>query len=67
MGLGHAMCTYCGNVVETSLHAIRDCALVTPLWLQIVPLEDRCSFFMDDLQTMDSFQFNKGNDEAKGW
>jgi hypothetical protein len=67
MGLGHAMCTHCGNVVETSLHAIRDCALVTPLWLQTVPLEDRCSFFMDDLQTMDSFQFNKGNDEAKGW
>jgi hypothetical protein len=24
MGLGHALCTYCGNIEETVLHALRD-------------------------------------------
>lgn len=32
MGLCHSMCAYCGDVEETSLHALRDCPLVLPLW-----------------------------------
>jgi hypothetical protein len=48
MGLGHAMCRYCGDVEETSIHALRDCTLVVPFWLQIVPMEDRNIFFMEE-------------------
>ncbi|CAJ2675557.1 unnamed protein product [Trifolium pratense] len=50
MGIGHAMCRYCGNIEETSLHALRDCALVVPFWLQVVPAKDRGSFFMEEIQ-----------------
>jgi ribonuclease HI len=50
MGIGHAMCSYCVNVVETNLHVLRDCILVAPFWLQVVPLEDRNIFFMEDYQ-----------------
>jgi hypothetical protein len=30
MGLGSAMCDYCGTIVETELHVTRDCPLVMP-------------------------------------
>ncbi|MCI09789.1 hypothetical protein A2U01_0030879, partial [Trifolium medium] len=47
---GHAMCDYCGNIEETCLIALRDCALVMPLWMSIVPLAVRDKFFLGDLQ-----------------
>ncbi|MCI21554.1 putative ribonuclease H protein, partial [Trifolium medium] len=30
------MCDFCGDQVETVLHAMRDCPLVMPLWLNMV-------------------------------
>jgi hypothetical protein len=55
MGIGHAMCDYCGVVEETVLHAMRDCSLAMHMWLNMVKLEDRESFFSSDLHPMDSF------------
>jgi hypothetical protein len=49
MGLGHSMCAYCGDVEETSLHALRDCPLVLPLWKSLIPNEDNNQFFMSNL------------------
>ncbi|CAJ2662636.1 unnamed protein product [Trifolium pratense] len=63
MGLGHAMCNYCGNVEETTIHVLRDCNLVNKFWLQVVPLEDRNTFFMENLQQWIYSNLSKG---AKG-
>ncbi|GAU43344.1 hypothetical protein TSUD_282990 [Trifolium subterraneum] len=60
MGLGHAMCNHCGNVVETSMHVMRDCSLVTPFWLQPVPMRERSTFFMEDLQQWIVTDISKG-------
>ncbi|GAU12817.1 hypothetical protein TSUD_73040 [Trifolium subterraneum] len=66
MGLGHAMCNYCGDLEETTLHAIRDCALIIPFWLQVVPMEDRSSFFMEDTQAWISTNLTKGRTQRRG-
>ncbi|GAU13938.1 hypothetical protein TSUD_262650 [Trifolium subterraneum] len=66
MGLGHAMCNYCGDLEETTLHAIRDCALIIPFWLQVVPMEDRSSFFMEDTQDWISRNLMKGRTRRRG-
>jgi ribonuclease HI len=66
IGLGHAMCNYCGVVEETSLHVMRDCALVTPFWLQVVSLEDRSLFFMEDIQAWISLNLKKGKLNGRG-
>jgi hypothetical protein len=50
VGLGHAMCRYCGDIVENELHAIRDCPLVMPLWLNVVDDSLRSMFFTYDWQ-----------------
>jgi hypothetical protein len=66
MGLGHAMCSYCGNVEETSLHAIRDCKLATPFLLQLVPSEERSRFFMEDTQAWIVLNLTKGRTWGRG-
>jgi hypothetical protein len=50
MGLGSAMCGYCRDIPETILHVMRDCPLVMPLWLNIVPVNDRSWFFSCNVQ-----------------
>jgi hypothetical protein len=50
MGLGHAMCRFCGDTVENELHAIRDCPVVMPLWLNTVEESMRSTFFISDWQ-----------------
>lgn len=47
MGIGSAMCEYCGSVPETVLHAMRDCALAMPLWMNVVHINNREEFFYD--------------------
>jgi hypothetical protein len=36
MGLGSEMCDFCRDHKDTTLHALRDCVLVRPLWLSVV-------------------------------
>jgi ribonuclease HI len=50
MGLGHAMCRFCGDIVENELHAIRDCPLAMQLWLNVVEESMRSTFFVGDWQ-----------------
>ncbi|PNX86941.1 hypothetical protein L195_g043024, partial [Trifolium pratense] len=50
MGLGHAMCNYCGDISETELHVLRDCPLVMPLWLNVVDQSMRSDFSLGDIQ-----------------
>jgi hypothetical protein len=50
MGLCHAMCSFCGNVEETCLHALRDCTVVRNMWLSVVPYVARGPFFGGDLE-----------------
>lgn len=38
-GLGGAACNLCGDVCETMMHAVRDCANFLHIWHGIVPSE----------------------------
>jgi ribonuclease HI len=58
MGLSHDMCLFCGNVVESTLHVLRDCPLAMTIWGQVVPLEDKGMFFMSTLETWMSINLN---------
>ncbi|KAK2394949.1 hypothetical protein QL285_056723 [Trifolium repens] len=66
MGISHGMCCYCGNIVETSLHVLRDCPLVVPFWLQVVPMKDRGSFFMEELHQWIQSNVRKGVKRSNG-
>ncbi|PNY12420.1 ribonuclease H [Trifolium pratense] len=50
MGLGHAMCNYCGDVVETAIHVMRDCPKAMQIWVTVVPANDRGSFLMGNVK-----------------
>ncbi|GAU43243.1 hypothetical protein TSUD_241340 [Trifolium subterraneum] len=49
MGLGSAMCDYCGSIIEDTLHALRDCPQTMPIWLNLVNEHARANFFNGDL------------------
>jgi ribonuclease HI len=55
MNLGHSMCYYCHDIVETTLHALRDCPLAKRIWLIVVPTEARTRFFLEDLNAWINF------------
>jgi hypothetical protein len=65
MGLGHAMCNYCGDVEETTMHVLRDCPIASNMWNQVVPVNSRGVFFMGEAQAW--FEFNVLNSEAWSW
>lgn len=44
MDLGHAICTYCGDAIETSLHVISDYPKVMKIWMNFMPTELRNTF-----------------------
>jgi len=50
MGLGSAMCDFCGDLSETILHVMRDCLLVMPLWLTVVHNNARSKLFSCNFQ-----------------
>jgi ribonuclease HI len=50
MGLRHAMCEFCGDQEETTLHVMRDCPKAMNIWNYVVPVAARGTFFMGDLQ-----------------
>jgi ribonuclease HI len=49
MGLGSEMCDFCRDHKDTTLHALRDCVLVRPLWLSVVDASLRHEFFTTNL------------------
>jgi hypothetical protein len=49
MGLGSDMCDFCRDHKDTTLHALRDCMLVRPLWLSVVDASLRYEFFTSNL------------------
>ncbi|GAU12635.1 hypothetical protein TSUD_121260 [Trifolium subterraneum] len=63
MGLGHAMCRFCGDIVENELHVIRDCPLVMSLWLNVVEDSMRRMFFTGDWQQWINFNLHS----SKKW
>jgi ribonuclease HI len=63
MGFGSSMCGYCCNVVEDTLHVMRDCPLAMSLWLNVVHWSARGNFFMGDLKHW--INFNMSNEV--GW
>jgi ribonuclease HI len=58
MGLGHAMCYYCRDVEETSLHVLRDCPLAKDLWYHVIPVSSRGAFFMQNFYDWINFNLN---------
>jgi ribonuclease HI len=73
MGLCHAMCSYCGNVEETTLHVLRDCSKAQNLWYNLIPVQHRGIFFMGELQTwcssnlLDTTQWSGCADWCETW
>ncbi|CAJ2650297.1 unnamed protein product [Trifolium pratense] len=65
MGLSHAMCEYCGDKEETTLHVMRDCPKAREVWTYVVPLSLRGIFFMGDLQHWIGFNLNS-NSQRRG-
>jgi ribonuclease HI len=49
MGLGSDVCDFCRVSKDTTLHALRDCVLVRPLWLSVVDTTMRQQFFTSNL------------------
>jgi len=41
------LCPMCGDELETTIHAIRDCRRIKPLWLALLPQERRVTFFQE--------------------
>ncbi|KAK2379785.1 Polynucleotidyl transferase, ribonuclease H superfamily protein [Trifolium repens] len=67
MGMGHAMCNYCGDIIETELHVLRDCPLVMPIWLNVVDDRMRSSFFVGELKqwiTLNLTSLKKWNNDV---
>ncbi|GAU14017.1 hypothetical protein TSUD_168420 [Trifolium subterraneum] len=51
---------------ETSLHALRDCPLIVPFWLRVVPMEERSIFFMEEHQQWIRTNLNKCRNQRIG-
>ncbi|GAU26489.1 hypothetical protein TSUD_361220 [Trifolium subterraneum] len=66
MGLCHAMCTFCGNMEETCIHALRDCTIVRNMWLSVVPCESRGLFFGGDLDSWINYNLSSDIDRING-
>jgi hypothetical protein len=49
MKLGSPFCTFCGDEIETELHALRDCSKSMVVWLNVVHDRSRELFFNTDL------------------
>ncbi|GAU17272.1 hypothetical protein TSUD_109880 [Trifolium subterraneum] len=50
MHLGTPYCFHCGDIVETTLHVLRDCPLVMlVVWMNLVPQHLREGFFTAEL------------------
>ncbi|GAU47106.1 hypothetical protein TSUD_403390 [Trifolium subterraneum] len=63
MGLCHAMCSYCGDVEETTLHAMRDCPVAKDMLLQLILNECRGLFFMGELDAWIEYNLQNQNKE----
>jgi hypothetical protein len=50
MGLGHGMCSYCGNIAETMIHVLRDCPVAMEFWNNTLPIMNRGIFYMREAQ-----------------
>ncbi|CAJ2663874.1 unnamed protein product, partial [Trifolium pratense] len=66
MGLCHATCTLCGNVEETSIHALRDCTVVRNMWLSVVPCDSRGLFFGGGLESWINYNLSSDIDRING-
>jgi len=49
MGIGNPMCRFCHDEIESEIHVLRDCPKATALWLCVVDIAARTSFFEGDL------------------
>jgi hypothetical protein len=63
MGLGSATCDYCQDCNETTLHVLRDCKLIWPLWIGLVDVTLRHQFFNCDIN--DWIAINVANNGSK--
>lgn len=45
--IGDPYCMHCGQLIETTLHVMRDCPLALVVWLNVVKIEYRLQFFRE--------------------
>jgi hypothetical protein len=50
MHRGSPFCSSCGDIIETELHVLRDCAQCMNIWLAVVKDSTRAKFFNSNLQ-----------------
>jgi ribonuclease HI len=69
MGLGMSQCNYCRDQAETTLHVLRDCALIQPFWISVVNYSFRYQFFSSSLQDWIAMNVSNvgGNNSNNNW
>jgi hypothetical protein len=60
MQLGPTYCKYCGDIIETELHVLRNCPKYMNVWLNCVEQERRELFFNSYLQHWIALNLNGG-------
>lgn len=58
------LCPLCGTLRESVIHALRDCLVVRPVWLVVLPNGVRLSFFSMDLHAWILWNMRGG---LQGW
>jgi hypothetical protein len=66
MGLGHAMCNFCGDVEETLSHVLIDCPLAVNFWNQVIPIGKRGIFYMGEFNHWIEFNLNNSIELSNG-
>jgi ribonuclease HI len=73
MGVSHRMCTFCGDVEETVLHAMRDCPRAMEIWSSVISFSERGRFYMSGFQhwidhnLTNSFQWSGSGNWCDFW
>jgi ribonuclease HI len=60
MKLGTPFCSFCGDIVETELHVLRDCPKCLNVWINVVEDNDRSLFFNTDFHQWITLNINGG-------
>jgi hypothetical protein len=56
--IGNALCHYCTQFEETTMHVVRDCTAAVNIWRKLLTSQERGQFFMVDFQQWINLNIN---------
>jgi mannosylglycoprotein endo-beta-mannosidase len=67
--IGNALCHYCTQFEETTMHVVRDCTAAVNIWRKLLTSQERGQFFMVDFQQWINLNINNnfGMRFGKDW